>query len=82
MTTGTLLPALTPQMVQRISSQVLILMGARSYPFLGVIGLELGRLLPASRTIVLPDAGHQMWLQDPEACRGDVEKFLTDSGTR
>lgn len=82
MTTGTLFPAITPQAVQRISAPVLILMGAKSYPFLGVIGRELARLLPKRKTIVFPDAGHQMWLQDAEACRNDVETFLTDFGVR
>jgi pimeloyl-ACP methyl ester carboxylesterase len=70
------------QAVQRISVPVLILMGAKSYPFLGVIGRELARLLPKSKTIVFPDAGHQMWLQDPGACRHDVEKFLADFAIR
>ncbi len=82
MTTGTLFPAITSKAVQRISAPVLILMGAKSYPFLGVIGRELARLLPKSETIVFPDAGHQMWLQDPGACRNDVEKFLADFGIR
>jgi pimeloyl-ACP methyl ester carboxylesterase len=82
LTTGTLFPAITPQAVQSISAPVLILMGAKSYPFLGVIGHELARLLPKSRTIAFPDAGHQMWLQDPEACRNDVEEFLADLGIR
>ena len=82
MTTGTLFPAITRQAVQRISAPALILMGANSYPFLGVIGRELARLLPRSQTIVFPDAGHQMWLQDPEACHRDVEKFLADFGIR
>jgi pimeloyl-ACP methyl ester carboxylesterase len=59
-----------------------MLMGAKSYGFLGVIGRELTRLLPKSRTIVFPDAGHQMWLQDPEVCRKDVENFLADFGIR
>jgi len=80
MTSGTLFPAITPQEVQRISAPVLLLIGAKSYPFLGVIGRELARLLPKNKTIVFPDAGHQMWLQDPEACRNDVEKFLADYG--
>lgn len=53
-----------------------------SYPFLGVIRRELARLLPKSKTIVFPDAGHQMWLQDPDACRNDVENFLADFGIR
>jgi pimeloyl-ACP methyl ester carboxylesterase len=82
MTTGTLFPVITPQAIQRISAPVLILMGAKSYPFLGVIGRELARLLPKSETIIFPDAGHQMWLQDPEACRNDVEKFLAEHGIR
>jgi len=82
MTTGFLFPTITPQAVQRISAPVLILMGAKSYPFLGVIGRELARLLPKSKTIVFPDAGHQMWLQDPDACRHDVEKFLADFAIR
>jgi pimeloyl-ACP methyl ester carboxylesterase len=60
----------------------LILMGAKSYPFLGMIGRELAHLLPKSKMIVFPDAGHQMWLQDPEVCRNDVEKFLTDFAIR
>jgi hypothetical protein len=51
-------------------------MGAKSYPFLGVIGHELADLLPKSKTIVFPDTEHQMRLQRPEACRNDVEKFL------
>jgi pimeloyl-ACP methyl ester carboxylesterase len=79
---GTLFPAINPRAVQRISVPVLVLMGAQSYPFLGVIGRELARMLPKSETIVFPDAGHQMWLQDPEACRKDVETFLADFGIR
>jgi pimeloyl-ACP methyl ester carboxylesterase len=82
MTTGTLFPAITPRVVYRISAPALLLLGARSYPFLGVIGRKLGRRLPRSRTIVFPDAGHQMWLQDPEACRNDVEEFLAGFGIR
>jgi pimeloyl-ACP methyl ester carboxylesterase len=82
MTSGTLFPVIPPRAVQKISAPVLILMGAKSYPFLGVIGQELAHLLPRSHTIIFPDAGHQMWLQDPETCRNDVEKFLADFGIR
>ena len=78
MTTGTLFPVIRPQAIREISAPVLLLMGARSYPFLGVIGRELAYLLRNSKTINFPDAGHQMWFQDPEACRSDVEKFLAD----
>ncbi len=60
MTTGNLFPAITRQEVQRISAPVLILIGAKSYPFLGVIGRELARMPPKSKTVVFSDAGHQM----------------------
>ena len=82
MRAGTLFPVITPTQVRSIRLPVLLLMGAKSYPFLGVIGRELGRLLPDSRTVVFQDAGHQMWLQDPVACREDVEKFLASVGIR
>lgn len=80
MTKGTLFPSISPRALRAITVPVLILSGAKSYPFLGVIGRELARLLPNSRTIVFPNDGHQMWLQDPEACRNDVMKFLSDQG--
>ena len=80
MTTGTLFPTITPREVQKIGAPVLIMQGANTYPFLIAIEQELGRLLPKSKTVVYPDAGHQMWMQDPQACRKDVEKFLADQG--
>lgn len=80
MTTGTLFPTITPSEVKKISAPILMMQGAKSYPFLILIEQELGRLLPKSRTVVYPDAGHQMWMQDPKACRHDVEKFLADYG--
>jgi pimeloyl-ACP methyl ester carboxylesterase len=59
---------------------VLLLSGAKSYQFLGLITEELARLLPNRETIVLPDAGHQMWYQAPDVCRRDVETFLVHIG--
>jgi pimeloyl-ACP methyl ester carboxylesterase len=82
MTTGTLFPTIRPQQVHKIMVPVLIMMGAKTYPFLIAIGHELGRLLPNSQTVIYPDAGHQMWFQNPEACRHDVEKFLANSGVQ
>ena len=80
MTTGTLFPHLEPRAVQKISTPVLLLSGAKSYPFLAVITKELSRLLPKNQSIVFPDAGHQMWYQQPEECRKDVEEFLAKNG--
>jgi pimeloyl-ACP methyl ester carboxylesterase len=76
MTTGTLFPEIDPRAIRKITAPALLLSGAKSYRFLGPISRELARLLPNSRSIVLPDAGHQMWYQQPEVCRRDVEAFL------
>jgi pimeloyl-ACP methyl ester carboxylesterase len=80
MTTGTLFPDIQPKTVREITVPVLLLSGAKSYPFLGLISEELARLLPNHEAIVLPDAGHQMWYQAPDVCRKDVEAFLVRSG--
>jgi len=82
LTTGTLFPDIEPETIRKISAPVLLLSGAKSYPFLKPITQELGRLLPSSQTIVLPDAGHQMWYQEPEVCRRDVETFLDHLGVQ
>jgi pimeloyl-ACP methyl ester carboxylesterase len=80
MTTGTLFPEIPPRAIGGIRAPVLLLSGARSYPFILVITRELVRLLPNRESFVFPDAGHQMWLQHPEECRSRVERFLKQSG--
>jgi pimeloyl-ACP methyl ester carboxylesterase len=76
MTRGELFPELDPEAVRRISASALLLSGAKSYPFLRLIDAELMRLLPHARQIVYPEAGRQMWMQEPEACRRAVLEFL------
>jgi non-heme chloroperoxidase len=80
MTTGVLFPDIEPPKIRRITAPVLLLSGAKSYAFLGLITEELARLLPNRETIVLSDAGHQMWYQAPDDCRKDVEAFLARIG--
>lgn len=80
MTTGTLFPNIEPTTIRKIATPSLLLSGAKSYPFLRLITEELARLLPNREVIVLPNAGHQMWYQAPDACRKDVEAFLTHVG--
>jgi pimeloyl-ACP methyl ester carboxylesterase len=69
---GVLFPEIQPDEVRRIARPTLILSGARSYPFLGLIDQALLAYLPDRRRIVFPDANHQMWLQEPAACREAV----------
>jgi len=80
LTTGTLFPDIAPKTIQKITAPTLLLSGAKSYPFLGLITKEIVRLLPNRKEIVLPDAGHQMWYQAPDTCREDVEAFLEHAG--
>src|SRR5215469_6186825 len=80
MTTGILFPDIAPGTIRKITTPSLLLSGAKSYPFLGLITEELARLLPNRQAIVLPDAGHQMWYQAPDTCREHVEAFLTNVG--
>jgi pimeloyl-ACP methyl ester carboxylesterase len=82
MTTGILFPNIEPPTIRRITAPVLLLSGAKSYQFLGLITEELARLLPNRETIVLPDAGHQMWYQAPDVCRRDVENSSSTLASR
>jgi pimeloyl-ACP methyl ester carboxylesterase len=76
MTTGILFPELDPAVVRHIQAPALLLSGANSYRFLGIIDVEVARLLPNARRIVLPGATHRMWYEQPETCRKDVLDFL------
>lgn len=80
MTSGTLFPDIEPKTIQKITAPTLLLSGAKSYPFLALITEELARLLPNHQNIVLPQDGHQMWYQEPDVCRRDVEAFLEHAG--
>ncbi|MDE2488381.1 MAG: alpha/beta hydrolase, partial [Alphaproteobacteria bacterium] len=69
LTSGVLFPQIRPEEVRRIAAPALLLSGAKSYPFLGLIDEALMALLPNAHRIVFPSATHQMWLQEPDACR-------------
>jgi pimeloyl-ACP methyl ester carboxylesterase len=82
MTRGTLFPEIAPERIQKIQTPSLLLSGGKSYPFLGLIMADLAKLLPTRELIVLPNAGHQMWYQEPDTCRKDVEEFLAHVGVQ
>lgn len=76
MTSGTLFPEVDPAAIRAIRVPVLVMSGGKSYPFLSYIDQELVRLIPDSRSILYPKAGHQMWYRDPLLCRHDAEAFF------
>jgi pimeloyl-ACP methyl ester carboxylesterase len=69
MTSGELFPEVSADAMRKIRTPTLLLSGAKSYPFFGVIDETLMSLLPNAQRIVLPTATHQMWLEEPQACR-------------
>lgn len=79
MTKGVLFPSITPQTIRQIQTPVLLISGAKSYPFLRLIDEELRRLLPHEQHLLVPNAGHQMWLQAPQLCAEKAESFFQSS---
>jgi pimeloyl-ACP methyl ester carboxylesterase len=77
---GELFPEIKPAEVARISAPVLMLSGGKSYPFLGQIDAALAALLPSAQHIAFPNATHQMWLEEPQACREAVFKLIDGHG--
>jgi pimeloyl-ACP methyl ester carboxylesterase len=77
---GELFPELKPAEVAGITAPVLMLSGAKSYPFMGLIGQALAATLPGAQQVVFPDASHQMWLEEPVACREAVFKLIDTHG--
>jgi pimeloyl-ACP methyl ester carboxylesterase len=75
-TGGELFPELKPDDVAAIKAPVLMLSGAKSYPFLGLIDQALYALLPGNQHIIFPNATHQMWLEEPVKCREAVFKLV------
>jgi len=71
-------PGLDRAAVRRIAAPTLLLSGEKSQPSQKAIDDELERLLPEKgrRRIVVRDADHGMWFQQPEACRKEVLAFL------
>jgi pimeloyl-ACP methyl ester carboxylesterase len=76
MTTGTLFPPISPEQIRTVHVPVLIMSGAKLYPFLALVDRELARLIPGARNITYAKSGHQMWYQQPEDCRRDAEQFF------
>jgi non-heme chloroperoxidase len=77
---GELFPEIRPDEVAQIRAPTLMLSGAKSFPFLGLIDAGLGALLPGAQRIVFPNATHQMWLEEPDACREAVFKLIDGRG--
>jgi len=76
LTEGELFPELTSEEVKKIKAPTLLLSGAKTFEFLKLIDQELGRLLPNNHRIVLPEATHHLFYEQPEKCRKVILEFL------
>ena len=76
LTEGELFPDLKSEEVKKIKAPTLLLSGAKTFEFLKLIDEELGRLLPDSHRIVLPEATHHLFYEQPEKCRKGIIEFL------
>jgi pimeloyl-ACP methyl ester carboxylesterase len=71
-------PPLPREQVARIRVPTLLLTGARTLPIHQFIDAELQSLLPNASSATIPEAGHEMWADNAEACRDATLKFLRD----
>ena len=81
-TSENMYPPVDPAAVRKLTVPTLLLSGAKSQPSQKAIDDELERLLPEKgrQRVVIPDADHSMWFQQPEACRKAVLAFLKGNG--
>jgi non-heme chloroperoxidase len=79
-TSDNMYPRLDRDAVRKIPAPTLLLSGEKSPPSQKLIDDELERLLPKKgcRRVVIRDADHSMWFQQPAACRKAVVEFLRE----
>ena len=71
-------PELSRDAVRAIAAPVLMLSGARTIPIHALVDEELSRLLPHASRVVIPDAAHDLWADQPQQCREITLAFLAD----
>jgi pimeloyl-ACP methyl ester carboxylesterase len=69
-------PNLDRDAVRAISAPTLLLSGARTIPLHALVDDELERLLPNRERVVIADASHDLWADQPERCRAAALDFL------
>jgi non-heme chloroperoxidase len=70
-------PPLSREAVKRIKATALMISGGKTMNILKFIDSELQPLLAKGERLVIPNATHDMWNEQPEACRRAVLGFLS-----
>jgi pimeloyl-ACP methyl ester carboxylesterase len=69
-------PMIDRTAVKAITVPVLLMSGEKTLLINQRIDAELQRLLPEAETLVIPDATHEMWAEQPDLCRSRVSAFI------
>ena len=69
-------PELARDAIRSIDKPVLLLSGAKTIPLHALVDAELERLLPNCERVVIPDATHDLWADQPDRCRAATLAFL------
>jgi len=70
-------PPLSREDVKRIKAPVLMISGGQTMNILKFVDSELQPLLSNGERLVIPNATHDMWNEQPEVCRRAVLGFLS-----
>jgi pimeloyl-ACP methyl ester carboxylesterase len=65
-----------PEAAQRVRCPALIMLGARDSMTPPKIGQQLADLIPGSRTVTIPDSGHMMMAEAPDAVLDALIEFF------
>jgi pimeloyl-ACP methyl ester carboxylesterase len=69
-------PDLAHDAVRKIAAPTLLLSGSRTIPLHALVDDELEQLLPNCERVIIPDASHDLWADQPERCRAATLAFL------
>ncbi|OAI41959.1 hypothetical protein AYO41_05005 [Verrucomicrobia bacterium SCGC AG-212-E04] len=69
-------PTLRPEEVAAIRVPVLLMQGEKSLPLHRILDAQYAALLPNYKIAIVPNATHEMWDEQPAACREKSMEFL------
>ena len=69
-------PMLDRAAVKAMKVPTLLMSGQNTMQMNKLIDAELERLLPKAETVVIQGATHEMWAEQPDACRARVAAFF------
>jgi pimeloyl-ACP methyl ester carboxylesterase len=70
-------PKISYESIRKMSIPTLMLSGEKSMQINRIMDAELERLLPKNTRVMIPNASHDMWNENPEACRDHTLAFLS-----